>query len=99
GLTSVACVAARYLSTPFAKLGLSQRHSSAVIMPSRPNGVLNHGTPAYGYGPYGVWVTIMCTSDAARSAQSLNRSLDARNTQACSRESRKSPVAAARASA
>ncbi len=22
-------------------------------MPSRPNAVLNHGTPAYGYGPYG----------------------------------------------
>ena len=29
------------------------------MIPSRPNGVLNHGTPAYGYGPYGVLETSM----------------------------------------
>ena len=42
--------------------GFSQRICSAVMMPSRPNAVLNHGTPAYGYGPLGVAVIIIRTS-------------------------------------
>ena len=33
-------------------LGLIHSVWSPVTTPSRPNGVLNHGTPAYGYGPY-----------------------------------------------
>ena len=49
----VACVAARNRSTPRASSGSRHSTSSAVMMPSRPNGVLNHGTPAYGYGPCG----------------------------------------------
>src|SRR5580692_3356364 len=34
--------------------GAIHKHSRAVMMPSRPNTVLNHGTPAYGYGPSGL---------------------------------------------
>jgi hypothetical protein len=34
------------LRTPLARLGLSHKVCSAVMMPSRPNGVLNQGTPA-----------------------------------------------------
>ncbi len=48
------------------------RHSSAVMRPSRPNGVLNHGKPAYGYGPVGSAVTSMCRSEIARLNQTLN---------------------------
>jgi hypothetical protein len=46
GLDAVAWVEARKCSTPFAMLGSSHRVMSAVIMPSRPKGVLNHGVPA-----------------------------------------------------
>jgi|SRR5580658_9125895 hypothetical protein len=45
-IAEVACVWARYARTPRASAGLSKRHSSAVMRPPRPNGVLNHGTPA-----------------------------------------------------
>jgi hypothetical protein len=31
---------------PLATSGLIQRHSHAVMIPSLPKGVLNHGTPA-----------------------------------------------------
>jgi len=41
-------VAARKWSTPFAMVGSSHSVMSAVMRPSRPNGVLNHGVPAYG---------------------------------------------------
>ena len=56
--------------------GLSQRSCRAVMMPSRPNAVLNHGTPAYGYGPLGVAVIIIRTSEMERSIQSLSDWLD-----------------------
>ena len=46
------------------------------MMPSRPNGVLNQGTPAYGYGPYFVSATSMRRSAAERRTHWLNRSLD-----------------------
>ena len=36
------------------------------MIPSRPNGVLNHGTPAYGYSPYGVSETSMRRSAIER---------------------------------
>ncbi len=44
----VACVFARNDSTPRATSGLSHNISNAVMIPSRPNGVLNQGMPAYG---------------------------------------------------
>ena len=44
----VAWVAARNSSTPRAMSGDAHSVSSAVMIPSRPNGVLNHGMPAYG---------------------------------------------------
>ena len=47
-------------------------------MPSRPNMVLNHGMPAYGYGPFGVSVTIIAMSARERSSHSSNRSLEVR---------------------
>ena len=34
--------------------GAIHKHSIAVMIPSRPKTVLNHGTPAYGYGPSGL---------------------------------------------
>src|SRR5262249_7236599 len=72
----VACVAARYDSTPRATTGAIHHHSSAVMMPSRPNTVLNHGTPAYGYAPYGVSVNSISTSASDRLSQLLNGTLD-----------------------
>ena len=47
----VACVFARNDNTPRATSGFSQSISNAVMTPSRPNGVLNHGMPAYGITP------------------------------------------------
>ncbi len=44
----------------------------AVMMPSRPKGVLNHGMPAYGYGPNGVSVIIIWRSAADRVIHRLN---------------------------
>jgi hypothetical protein len=46
GFVDVACVAARYFRTPAAIAGFIHRHDNAVMIPSRPNGVLNQGTPA-----------------------------------------------------
>src|SRR4029453_10977880 len=63
--------------TPRAIVGLIQSVCSAVITPSRPNGVLNQGTPAYGYWPWGVALTSMRRSAAERRTHSLNRSLEA----------------------
>ncbi|MGH8654211.1 MAG: hypothetical protein ACREYE_19510, partial [Gammaproteobacteria bacterium] len=54
--STLAWLAARKLSTPRASSGCVHRHCKAVIMPSRPNAVLNHGTPAYGYAPCGMLV-------------------------------------------
>ena len=48
GAVSSAWVAARKPSTPLASAGSNQSASIAVMIPSRPNGVLNQGTPAYG---------------------------------------------------
>ena len=45
------------------------------MMPSRPNGVLNHGTPAYTYGPVGMSLVIIWMSAADRLHHSLNCSL------------------------
>ena len=45
-MTLPAWVAARNASAPRAIPGAIQRHSKAVMRPSRPNGVLNQGTPA-----------------------------------------------------
>jgi len=42
------------------------------MMPSRPNGALNQGTPAYGYGPAGVSVIIICRSASERVIHSLS---------------------------
>src|SRR5262245_24850210 len=67
-----ACVAARCVSTPSASDGLTQRSDRAVMMPSRPNTVLNQGTPAYGYAPSAVSVVIMRTSALERVIHSLN---------------------------
>ncbi len=53
GSTAVAWVAARNPSTPRAMLGSSHSVISAVMMPSRPKGVLNQGIPAYGVRPLG----------------------------------------------
>jgi hypothetical protein len=49
-LVIAACVSARKERTPRAICGASHTSSSAVRMPSRLNGVLNHGMPADGYG-------------------------------------------------
>src|SRR5688572_17203689 len=56
--------------------GLTQSSSNAVINPSRPNGVLNHGMPAYGYDPCGVSVSIICRSALERTSQRLNIALE-----------------------
>jgi hypothetical protein len=42
------------------------------MMPSRPNGVLNHGTPANTYEPVGRSLVIIWTSAADRLHHSLN---------------------------
>ena len=42
------------------------------MRPSRPNGVLNQGKPAYGYGPVGSELTSICRSETARSNQALS---------------------------
>ena len=44
--------------------GFTQSICSAAMMPSRPNGVLNHGTPADGYRPCGVLDTSIRMSAA-----------------------------------
>src|SRR5207248_5141788 len=49
---------------------------SPVMRPSRPNGVLNQGTPAYGYDPYRVVDTSIRRSAAERRTHWLKRSLD-----------------------
>ena len=46
------------------------------MMPSLPNGVLNHGTPAYGYGPCAVSLVISRTSASDCVIQPLNWSFD-----------------------
>ena len=61
---------------PLAIVGSAHNVSSAVMIPSRPKGVLNHGTPAYGYGPCGVRDTSILMSAAARRTQKLKRSLE-----------------------
>ena len=58
-----------------AGLGVPRR-VDAVMTPSRPNGVLNQGTPAYGYWPWGVALTSMRRSAAERRTHWLNRSLE-----------------------
>src|ERR671910_151945 len=50
--------------------------SRAVTIPSRPNGVLNHGMPAYGYKPNGVSVSIMCRSALDRLNHRLRLSFE-----------------------
>ena len=77
-ITAVAWVLARYASVPRAGSGFDQSASSAVMMPSRPNGVLNHGTPAYTYGPVGMSLVIIWMSAADRLHQSLNCSWQCR---------------------
>ena len=47
-------------------------------MPSRPNGALNQGTPAYGYGPQEVRVVIIARSAADRRTQASKSSLELR---------------------
>ena len=47
-----------------------------MISPSRPNTVLNHGMPAYGYGPLVVSLVIITMSDRLRPTQSLKSSLE-----------------------
>ena len=54
--------------------GSSQSSSYAVMIPSRPNGVENHGTPAYGYKPSPVSVIIMSRSERDRSSHASKRS-------------------------
>ena len=63
-------------STPRAISGDTHSVSSAVINPSRPNGVLNHGIPAYGYTPYAVSVSIIRKSPADRLIQRLRLSFE-----------------------
>jgi hypothetical protein len=46
--------------------GITGEEYIAVMIPSRPNGVLNHGRPAYGYGPKSVFVVSICRSAIAR---------------------------------
>ena len=46
------------------------------MIPSRPKGQLNHGTPANGYGPCAVRVVIIDRSAAERSVQALTCPLE-----------------------
>ncbi len=48
------------------------------MIASRPNGVQNHGTPAYGNAPSRVSVVIIARSAVERAIQSLNAGLDVR---------------------
>ena len=58
--------AARKRSTPRASDGSIHSVSSATISESRPNGVQNHGTPAYGIGPCAVGTVSIARSAAER---------------------------------
>jgi hypothetical protein len=75
---SADCVAARKRSTPRAMVGFTHRSSSAVTSASRPKGVQNQGTPAYGTRPSGVSVVIIARSAVERQIQSLKAGLDVR---------------------
>ncbi len=97
GTLSVAWVADRKRSTPAAIDGSTHSVSKAVMMPSRPNGELNQGTPAYGYGPLGVLVSIICRSAAERVSHSLNCSLAVSMWHASAAPARSAPTWAARA--
>src|SRR6185436_7156299 len=77
--------------TPRAISGLTQRVMSAVQIPSRPKGVLNHGTPAYGYGPWAVRVTVMWRSAIERSSQSLKAEFDVTIVESRARLEARSP--------
>jgi hypothetical protein len=46
------------------------------MMPSRPKGVLNHGTPAYGYNPSRRSVVIIVISPADLVSHWLNASFE-----------------------
>src|SRR5688572_33089838 len=54
------------------------------MIASRPNGVQNHGTPAYGNGPSGVSVVIIARSAVERATQSLNAGFDVRTAHSLS---------------
>ena len=67
------------------------------MIPSRPNGVLNQGTPAYGYAPCGVSVTIICRSETERAIHSSSSSLVAWMRQPENGAADSAPVSAANA--
>src|SRR5437899_432511 len=51
------------------------------MMPSRPKGVLNHGIPAYGYGPQSVGVISVRTSAIERRSHWASGRLELSNLQ------------------
>src|SRR5579862_1755456 len=55
--------------------GAIHKHSRAVMIPSRPKTVLNHGTPAYGYGPSGLPSISIRRSEAERVSHAVKLSL------------------------
>ena len=67
----------------------------AVMIPSRPKAVENHGTPAYGYGPCSLSVTSMLMSAIERHSTSLTSVLEV-STAAARRVASRSSRRAAR---
>ena len=71
GSSASAWCAARNRSTPRASAGSIQSVWSATISESRPNGVQNHGMPAYGSGPCAVGTVSIARSAAERRIQAF----------------------------